>query len=85
MNQNNKTPLQQYGDSVRKARKEAKLTQKQLADKVGITHEWICKIEKGKANAISSSLMESIAKALDMKFGFTVITDDVQEFVESKL
>lgn len=68
----NNSPLISYGENVLTARKKAKLTQKELADKVGVSHEWICKIEKGKANALSTALIIKINTALGMSVEFVV-------------
>lgn len=83
--ENNLTPLQQFGIKVKEYRKKANMTQKELAEKTGVTHEWICKIEKGKAKVISSSLIENLGKALDMNIEWKVkdnINDSVREQIE---
>lgn len=69
------SPLKSYGENVLSARKKAKFTQKELADKVGVSHEWICKIEKGKVNALSTALMTKINTALGMSVKFVVVDD----------
>lgn len=57
---------QNIGKRVKLFRIKKKLTQKELADKIGVTHEWICKIERGKANNITLSLLNSIADKLEV-------------------
>lgn len=57
---------QNIGKRVKLFRMKKKLTQKELADKIGVTHEWICKIERGKANNITLSLLNSIADKLEV-------------------
>ena len=64
----NKESLLKYGEKVSKSRKKENLTQKELAEKVGVSHEWICKIEKGKANSLSTSLISKINEILDVQF-----------------
>lgn len=61
----------ELGSSVKKARLKAKLTQQQLGDAVGLTNEWICKIEGGKAGSISITSLQKIAHALNRDFKFT--------------
>lgn len=78
------TPLQSFGVKVKEARTKAKMTQKELAEKVGITHEWVCKIEKGKAKVISMTLIDKISNSLDMKMTWTVV-DDLSQMVEDKI
>ena len=56
-----------FGELVKKQRVSRKLTQKELAEKVGVSHEWICKIEKGKARTISLNLIHTIKDCLELK------------------
>lgn len=63
----NNIELTQIGEKVKFFRLQKKLTQKELASKIGITHEWVCKIERGKAKNITFSLLVSISKNLDVK------------------
>jgi len=69
------TPLKSFGLKVKEERTKAKMTQKDLAEKVGISHEWLCKIEKGKASVISMTLIDKISDALDMNITWTVVDD----------
>jgi transcriptional regulator with XRE-family HTH domain len=71
----NKGIIGNIGEKIKSARKSANLTQKELADKVGITHEWICKIEKGKASSISFSLIEKIMKELKLESKLIIVED----------
>jgi transcriptional regulator with XRE-family HTH domain len=71
MNNNQQTPLKVFGMSVRDARKKNNLTQKELAERMGVTHEWICKIEKGKATRLSIDLIDKITNELDI---YTVLS-----------
>lgn len=70
---NNKSLFVEYGKTVRKKRKAQSMTQKDLAHKVGISHEWVCKIEKGKVNVIGWSLIRKINKTLDFDTEITII------------
>lgn len=58
----------QVGERIKSLRIQNKLTQKELANKVGVTHEWICKIERGKAKNITISLLNSIVDNLESNF-----------------
>jgi transcriptional regulator with XRE-family HTH domain len=55
------------GERVKYHREIKKLTQRELADKIGISHEWICKIERGKAKNVTLSLLVSIANNLGVE------------------
>jgi transcriptional regulator with XRE-family HTH domain len=63
----NNIELTKIGEKIKFFRLQKKLTQKELALKIGITHEWVCKIERGKAKNITFSLLVSISKNLDVK------------------
>jgi transcriptional regulator with XRE-family HTH domain len=52
------------GENIKKHRLKAKITQKELADKIGVTHFWICKIEKGKHKNTTINLLLSISEEL---------------------
>lgn len=59
--------ISKFGEVVKKERLNKKFTQKELAEKVGVSHEWICKIEKGKARTISLNLIHTIKDCLGLK------------------
>jgi transcriptional regulator with XRE-family HTH domain len=52
------------GRNIKRLRKEKKISQKELADKLNVTHFWICKLESGKRNTTIFRLNE-IALHLD--------------------
>ena len=52
------------GRNIKRLRKEKKISQKELADKLKVTHFWICKLESGKRNTTIFRLNE-IAFYLD--------------------
>ena len=54
-----------YGEILREKRKELKLTQESLADKVGLKRSYIAKIEKGETDMQISSFVR-IIKALGL-------------------
>lgn len=49
-----------YGELIKETRKEQKLTQQQLADKIGNEREYITKIEQGKTDLQISNLTQII-------------------------
>ena len=59
--------LVKFGEVVKKQRVIKNLTQKELAKQVGVSHEWICKIEKGKAKTISLNLIYKVKEYLEIK------------------
>lgn len=56
------------GLNIRQSRKEKKLTQKQLAEKIGRVESSIRKYEKGEVE-VPSSVLEQIANVLDTTLG----------------
>lgn len=56
-----------YGEILRDRRKELKITQQQLAEKVGKERSYIARIEKGETDMQLSSLVR-IARALGIEF-----------------
>ena len=57
--------LETIGKNIRTHRLKARITQRELADKLGVTHFWICKLEKGKKNTTVKLLM-SISEELNV-------------------
>ncbi len=58
-----------YGTILRDRRKELKLTQQQLADKIGTARSYIARVEHGAAD-IQLSTLGRIAAALNMSISF---------------
>lgn len=54
------------GNNIKKYRTIAKISQKQLADKIGVSHFWICKLEKGKRNT-TINLLILISECLNVE------------------
>jgi transcriptional regulator with XRE-family HTH domain len=52
------------GENIKRYRLKAKITQKELADKIGVTHFWVCKLEKGKQNNTTINLLIAISEEL---------------------
>ena len=52
------------GKNIKRYRLKAKITQKELAEKIGVTHFWVCKLEKGKQNNTTINLLIAISEEL---------------------
>ncbi|MDD4391104.1 MAG: helix-turn-helix transcriptional regulator [Eubacteriales bacterium] len=57
----------EIGRKIKTAREKKKLTQMQLAEKVGVTNVFISQIESGQKKASADNLAK-ISKALNIKF-----------------
>jgi DNA-binding XRE family transcriptional regulator len=56
-------------EMLKEARKEAKMTQQQLADKAGTKKSYISKIENAKGNIQLSTLIRIFEKGLNRRIG----------------
>ena len=63
----NKALAWYYGEILRDKRKELKITQKQLADKIGEKKEYIAQLEKGETDMQLSTFF-NISQALGLRF-----------------
>jgi DNA-binding XRE family transcriptional regulator len=61
------------GEMLKEARKEAKMTQGQLAEKAGTKKSYISKIENGRGNIQLSTLIRIFEKGLNRKVGLTFL------------
>ena len=61
-------PVDRMARTVRTLRQARGLTQAQLADKSGVTREYIARLEAGRYDP-SLSVIEKVAKALKVKVG----------------
>jgi predicted transcriptional regulator len=59
-------PIERMAMKIRKRRTFLKMTQAQLADKAGVTREYIARLEAGRYDP-SLSVIERLAKALKVK------------------
>ena len=50
------------GKNIKKYRLIEKITQKELANKIGVSHFWICKLERGKNNNTTLNLLIAISE-----------------------
>jgi len=60
-------------EMLKEARKEANLTQEQLAEKTGTKKSYISKIENGKGNIQLSTLFRLFELGLNKKIGLTFL------------
>lgn len=62
------------GLQIRNAREERKMTQSQLAEKIGKERSFISKVERDGANLTLSTLYEIITKGLGRSFEFRILS-----------
>jgi len=55
----------EMGETIKSLRKEKKLTQTKLAQKVGITRQTLSKLEKGEIDKVSLQVFIKILDAID--------------------
>ena len=60
-------------EMLKAARKEAKMTQEQLADKAGTKKSYISKLENGKGNIQLSTLIRIFEQGLNRRIGLTFL------------
>ena len=60
-------------EMLKEARKEAKMTQEQLAEKTGTKKSYISKIENGKGNIQISTLIRLFELGLNKRVGLTFL------------
>jgi len=60
-------------EMLKEARKEARMTQQQLAEKAGTKKSYISKIENAKGNIQLSTLIRIFEKGLNRKIGLTFL------------
>lgn len=61
-----KNNLVTIGKNIKKYRTLAKISQKQLAEKIGVSHFWISKLENGKKNT-TINLLILISECLNIE------------------
>jgi transcriptional regulator with XRE-family HTH domain len=59
--------LIKIGENIKRFRLKEKITQRELAEKIGVTHFWVCKLEKGKQNNTTINLLIAISKELKIE------------------
>jgi transcriptional regulator with XRE-family HTH domain len=58
---------------LKAARKEANMTQEELAEKVGTKKSYISKLENGKVNVRLSTLIQIFEEGLNRRVGLTFL------------
>ena len=61
------------GEMIKEARKEAHLTQEQLASKTGTKKSYISRLENGKIDIQISTLFKIFEEGLGKRLGFTML------------
>lgn len=61
----------QLGKKLKEAREKLKLTQKQVAEKAGVTTNWYARFERGEENALQET-HDAILKILKIKVDYKV-------------
>jgi len=61
------------GEMIKEARKEAHLTQEQLASKTGTKKSYISRLENGKIDIQISTLFKIFEEGLGKQLGFTML------------
>jgi len=64
-----KNDLTTIGENIKRYRLIANITQKELADKIGVTHFWVCRLERGKQNNTTINLLIAISHELKVNLG----------------
>ncbi len=59
-------------EMLKETRKEAKLTQRQLAEKIGTKKSYISRIENGKGNITIETLIKIFETGLNRRVGITI-------------
>jgi transcriptional regulator with XRE-family HTH domain len=60
-------------EMLKAARKEANMTQEELAEKVGTKKSYISKLENGKVNVRLSTLIQIFEEGLNRRVGLTFL------------
>lgn len=61
------------GEMLKAARKEAKMTQQELAEKAGTKKSYISKLENGKGNIRLSTIIRIFEQGLNRRVGLTFL------------
>ena len=64
---NHTSPYLNLSKRIREARQRADLTQRQFAERAGLTREYVLKLESGEHDNPTIKVLEAIAKALKVR------------------
>lgn len=70
--------METLGERIKRIRKSINLTQKELAEKAGITQSALVAIEKGKTKNIFLEVAKGIARSLNVSFDYLYDTDEAK-------
>ncbi len=73
----------EFGKTVRLRRRQEGLSQQELADKVGISRNYLSQIERGQATNLSWQVMENLTSVLGLKGAPTGIIEEMGEIPPS--
>jgi transcriptional regulator with XRE-family HTH domain len=74
-----KNDLVTIGENIKRHRLNANITQKELAERIGVTHFWVCKLERGKQNNTTLNLLISISHELKVNLVDLITKDNSYE------
>ncbi len=69
--------IKKMGEEIKKARSEASLTQREAAQKIGISHSYLSQIESGRDVNVSLENIYKIARVLDISFAYLLYLSDI--------
>lgn len=75
--------MDEFAKKVRSRRLEEKLSQEELARKVGISRNYLSQIERGQATNLSWQVMEKLTSVLGLKGDSTGTLDETAEIPPS--
>ncbi len=74
----NAMEVDEFAKQVRERRRQEKLSQQALADKVGISRNYLSEIERGQATNLSWQVRERLASTLGLNLAPAGTLDDVE-------
>lgn len=74
----NAMEVDEFAKRVRERRRQEKLSQQALADKVGISRNYLSEIERGQATNLSWQVRERLASTLGLNLAPAGTLDDVE-------
>jgi transcriptional regulator with XRE-family HTH domain len=80
----NQVKKMQNGMILKTARQKAGLNQVELGDRVGVTGQYIGKLERGEAKNPSREILQRIAQVLDIPFEVLLYGNDAREGVSEQ-
>jgi len=77
------SPMDEFGNTVRLRRRQEGLSQQELAEKVGISRNYLSQIERGQATNLSWQVMEKLTSVLGLKGDATGIIEEMADIPPS--